>query len=129
MGTATTVFADTGDRRSRDSGISEEAAMKPTWPSSGVHTPNELARKARRLGRHSLTIERVIRALQRGATLQLSFSPRQHWRLSTGEFISRETAVTVVNLPDVVGVGDTLFAGEPSQTYRYLEKTQEKPHE
>jgi hypothetical protein len=93
---------------------------KPTWPNSGVHTPDELRLKARRLDRHSLSVERVVRELRNGATLLLSFSPRQHWRLSTGEFISREVAVTVVNLPDVVGVGDTLFAGEASQTYRYV---------
>jgi hypothetical protein len=86
------------------------------WPGVGVHTPHELAHKARRLDRHSLSVERVVRELQ------LSFSPRQHWRLSTGEFISREVAVIVVNLPDIVGVGDTLFAGELSQTFRFTDE-------
>jgi hypothetical protein len=92
------------------------------WPGVGVHTPHELAHKARRLDRHSLSVERVVRELRNGATLQLSFSPRQHWRLSTGEFISREVAVIVVNLPDIVGVGDTLFAGELSQTFRFTDE-------
>ena len=60
------------------------AITKPTWPHSGVYSPRELRNKARRVDRHSLSVERVVRELRNGATLLLSFSPRQHWRLSTG---------------------------------------------
>jgi hypothetical protein len=73
-----------------------------------------LDRQARSLNRHSLRVEQVVAELRRGATLQLSYSPRPIWRLSSGEFIVNAVARTVIDLPCVVGVGDTLFAGELS---------------
>ena len=90
---------------------------KPTWPNSGVHTPHELARNVRRLGRHSVSVERVVGELRRGASLQLHYGPRPIWRLSSGAFVPEEVARTVIGMPCITGVGDTLFAGELSQTY------------
>ena len=81
-----------------------------------------LDRQARSLNRHSLRVEQVVAELRRGATLQLSFSPRPHWRLSSGPFVPADVATTVINLPCVVGVGDTLFGDAGlSQTFRYLD--------
>jgi hypothetical protein len=55
---------------------------------------------------------------------------RPVWRLS---FIAAKVpdavARLVIQRDDIVAVGDTLFADCLSQTYRYLEKTQEKPHD
>jgi hypothetical protein len=92
-----------------------------TWPGAGVHTRHELARKARRLDRHSLSVEQVVGELRRGATLQPSYSPRRVWRLSSGAFVTDDVARTVIGLRCVTGVGDTLFAGELSQTYRFTD--------
>jgi hypothetical protein len=92
---------------------------KPTWPSS-AHTAAELARKARRLDWRNIGAERVLDALRRGATLQLSYAPRRHWSLGSGAFVTDEVARTVIGSPNVAAVGDTLFAGELSQTWRYV---------
>jgi hypothetical protein len=95
---------------------------KPTWPSLGaIHTQGELARKARRLDRRNRAVEQALSELRRGATLLFSHSPHPHWRLSTGALVSDRVAHTLIDLPGVVGVGDTLFAGELSQTYRHAE--------
>jgi hypothetical protein len=94
---------------------------KPTWASGGIHTPGELARKARRLDRRNRAVEQALSELQRGASLHLSFSPCRHWRLSTGVPVSDEVGRAIIALPDVVGVGDSLFEGEPSQTFRHAE--------
>jgi hypothetical protein len=92
-----------------------------------VPTVQSLSRQARRLdhqarslNRHSLRVEQVVAELRRGAILQLSYSPRSHWRLSSGPFVTDHVATTVIGMPNVVGVGDTLFAGELSQTFRYV---------
>ena len=77
---------------------------------------------------NNIRVGRVLNELRRGAVLQLSFSPRRHWRLSSGPFVTDEVARTVIGLPGVSGVGDTLFAGELSlsQTFRYVDG--EKDH-
>jgi hypothetical protein len=93
---------------------------KPSWPSAGVHTRSELDRKARRLNRHNVGVKRVLGEMRRGATLQLSYAPRPHWRLSTGAFVTDEMARTAINLPNVIGVGDCLIADGLSQTFRYV---------
>ena len=95
------------------------------WRSAGIHTPHELARKARHLERRTIGVERVLAELRRGACLCLSLSPRPHWRLSTGVFVSEEIAQDVIGRPNVVGCGDALFSGELAQTFRYLEPQEE----
>src|SRR5262245_14926583 len=92
------------------------------WRGAGVHAPHELASKARRLDRHNIGVERVLSELRRGATLQLSHSPRLHWRLSSGAFVTDEVARTVIGRPNVTGVGDALFTGELSQTFRFTDE-------
>jgi hypothetical protein len=89
------------------------------WRGTGIHTASSLANKRRRLDRHSAGVEQVLGELRRGAALHLSFSPRKHWRLSSGAFVTDEVARTVIGLPCVIGVGDALLAGELSQTFRF----------
>jgi hypothetical protein len=79
------------------------------WRGAGVHTPRELARKARRLDRHSLNVEQVVSELRRGAILLLSFAPHRHWRLSSGPFVPDQVARTVIGLPCVTGVGEIIY--------------------
>jgi hypothetical protein len=103
-------------------------------PSRSVPTSSSLRRQARRLDRqarsqvrHELRVGQVLNELRRGAVLQLSYSPRPHWRLSSGQFVTDHVATSVINFPYVVGVGDALplFAGELSQTFRYVENLEE----
>jgi hypothetical protein len=82
---------------------------------------SRLDRQARSFNRHSLRVEQVVAELRRGATLQLSYSPRPHWRLSSGPFVPADVATAVISQRCVVGVGDTLFADGLSQTFRYTE--------
>ena len=91
------------------------------WRGTGIHTASSLANKRRRLDRHSAGVEQVLGELRRGAALHLSFSPRKHWRLSSGAFVTDEVARTVIGLPCVASVDGALFEGVPSQTYRYCE--------
>jgi hypothetical protein len=89
------------------------------WRGAGVHTPHELARKARHLDRRNINTKQVLDELRRGAFLQLSYGPRPIWRLSSGSFIRDEVARAVIGMPCVTGCGDTLLAGEPCQTFRF----------
>jgi hypothetical protein len=99
-----------------------------TWPTSVIHTPRELDRKRRRLDRQRCSAEQVLNEMQRrGATLHLSFSPREHWVLSTGTFVTSDIAHVVIANPNVAGVGDTLLGGGPSQTFRYVTQEEEVP--
>jgi hypothetical protein len=90
-----------------------------------IPTVRELRRRGRRLDRHNIRIERVLAELRRGETLQLCYSPRPLWRLSSGAFIPHDIARVVVGLPCVAGCGDTLLAGEPSQTFHYVDGREE----
>src|SRR5262245_24005300 len=100
--------------------------MKPaaTWRSAAIHTPHELARKGRRLDRINSTVERVIEAMQHGAALHRTNRNRPsstRWQLSSGMPVSDEVGRAVISRGDVVGVGDSLFDRELSQTWRYAE--------
>jgi hypothetical protein len=95
---------------------------RATWPTSVIYTPRELDRKRRSLDRRNCSAAQVIGQMRDGgATLHLSHSPRPHWRLSSGEFVTDEVARAVIALPAVVDVGDALFAGELGQTFRFAE--------
>jgi hypothetical protein len=100
-----------------------------TWPKTSIHTAPALAHKARRLDRRNHSVEGVLAAMRQGASLHLSFSPRPHWRLSTGTWLTDEMARTLINLPNATAVGDALFAGELSQTFRYTSEDQESTRE
>jgi hypothetical protein len=91
-----------------------------TWPKASIHTPHTLALQRRRFDRQAISVNAVLATMRKGASLHLSYSPRLHWRLSTGKFVTEEVARTVVAHPDIVGVGDALFAGGFSQTWRFI---------
>jgi hypothetical protein len=66
------------------------------------------------------TAASVLAAMQGGAVLHLQYKrngPR--WTLTTGHRISEETAKLVTASSSVIGVGDALFAGAASQTWRW----------
>jgi hypothetical protein len=86
-----------------------------------VPTAIELRRQARRLDRRGIHVGRVLSELRRGAVLQLSYEPRRLWRLSSGAFVTDNVAKIIIGLPCVEGVGDTLFAGGLSQTWRFID--------
>jgi hypothetical protein len=77
---------------------------KATWPHASIHN-----REA----------ENALAELRRGASLHLSYSPRQHWRLSSGVFVTIEAAQIIIASPCVAAVGDCLFDQSLSQTWRY----------
>jgi hypothetical protein len=80
-----------------------------------IHTPRSLRLEAR-----METAASVLAAMRRGAALHLQYArtgPR--WTLTTGHRICEETAKLVTASSSVVGVGDALFAGAASQTWRW----------
>jgi hypothetical protein len=85
-----------------------------------IHTTSSLQTKKRHLDRRLAEINHAGAALRAGATLHLTYdrsAPR--WTLSTGVMISDAAARVVIVSPNIVGVGDALFDGVPSQTYRW----------
>ena len=82
-----------------------------------IHTSLELERKARHLNQ----VNNALSKLRRGATLHLSYAPRRHWRLSSGEIHQRRGGAHIIDLPCLVGCGDGLFADELAQTWRYVD--------
>lgn len=57
-----------------------------------------------------------------GASLQLEFHPTgPRWRMSSGKYVNDEVARIAIASKHVIGVGDTLFPGGLSQTWRYAE--------
>jgi hypothetical protein len=62
----------------------------------------------------------VITAMSRGASLNLTFTPRGSvWTLSGGIIVAPEIALAVVNDVRVCRVNDGLFPATP-QTWRYV---------
>jgi hypothetical protein len=60
--------------------------------------------------------------MRSGAALHLTHRPGGgQWTLSTGETISDAVARVLLANPNIVGVGDALFAGELGQTWRWEE--------
>jgi hypothetical protein len=59
-------------------------------------------------------------AMRNGCTMHAEFGQAGlRWRMSNGHFVSNEVAEIIITDKHVIGVGDTLFAGEPSQTWRF----------
>jgi hypothetical protein len=85
-----------------------------------VHTPSGLRAKNRRLDRRLVGANRAAAAMRAGAALHLAYrSGGAQWTLSTGEAVSDAVARVLIANPNIVGVGDALFAGELSQTWRW----------
>ena len=64
--------------------------------------------------------DHVLNDMRAGASLHLQHAksgPR--WALSTGGQVSDDIAKLVVASASVVGAGDALFEGVPSQSYRW----------
>jgi hypothetical protein len=98
------------------------------WPkSSTIHTVEARRDVARHLDRRNAKVERVLVDMAHGESLHLHFDcwrgrRRSLWTLSDGQPVDLEIAKLVIAHPDVAAVGDTLFAGGLSQTYRYAGK-------
>jgi len=95
---------------------------KATWPGAGIHTPASLARTNRRLDRKCRDVDFVVGRMRAGQVLRLCFTRRKaEWFLSpSGELVTEEIARLVISRPDIVDVGDALFAGATAQTFRYI---------
>ena len=86
-----------------------------------IHTPASLRAKSRQLDRRRRRAARVITAMSRGASLNLTFMRNgSAFTLSDGTPVSSEIALMVVNDIRVVSVNDGLFPTTP-QTWRYIE--------
>jgi hypothetical protein len=97
-----------------------------------IPTPASLAKAARRLDRRAQIkrkreerAKRVLERLKAGALLRRHHQRgRIVWCLvwkSGSEFVTHEAVTDALTSGQIVGVGDTLFEGAPSQTYRYAE--------
>jgi hypothetical protein len=85
-----------------------------------IHTPTSLRAKNRRLDRRLVGVNRAVVTMRAGAALHLAYrSGGAQWTLSTGEAVSNAIAHSLIANPNIVGVGDALFAGELSQTWRW----------
>jgi hypothetical protein len=85
-----------------------------------ISTPKNLQAKNRRLDRRLAEINDAAAAMRAGAALHLTYRPRPRWTLSTGTEVTDAAARVIIATPHVVGVGDALFDGVPSQTYRWF---------
>jgi hypothetical protein len=78
-------------------------------------------RRARRVqDRHRQKAARVITAMQRGASLNLTHTRKGSVFTLNGTVVAPETALAVVNDVRVCSVNDGLFPATP-QTWRYVE--------
>ena len=85
-----------------------------------IPTPNSLRAKNRRLDRRLGGINRAAAAMRGGAALHLTYrSGGPQWALSTGEAVSNVVARALIAHPNIVDVGDALFAEELAQTWRW----------
>ena len=90
----------------------------------GIRTVSELGRKRRNLTRRNLSAEGVINRMREGARLHLHHDRGRGpvWRLSViGLEVPDEVARLVIQHEGIVAVGDTLFPGCLSQTYKASE--------
>lgn len=95
--------------------------MTARWPHTSIHTPRALERKSRRLDRQNATVARVLAEMRCGASLHLAYSPRRHWRLSTGVWVTDEIAAVIITMPEIAACGDGLFKNVPGQAWRWIE--------
>jgi hypothetical protein len=84
-----------------------------------IPTVSSLYRNRRRADRKLAAAALVLDAMRGGAALHLEYTPPPRWTLSNGHEVPDEIARLVVASASVVGVGDALFAGVASQTFRW----------
>jgi hypothetical protein len=89
-----------------------------------IPTVQKLDVQARKLDRINSRTVRILEVMRRrGVTLHFDQSGRPpRWWLSNGQQVDERTAAVLITRHEVVSVGDALFAGAPSQTYRYAEE-------
>ena len=83
-----------------------------------IPTPDLLQKQARKLNELNRGEIAVLRKMHEGQTLHRG---RGSWRMSDGCAVADRVAQRVIADHRVVGVGDTLFEGGPSETYRYAD--------
>jgi hypothetical protein len=85
-----------------------------------VHTVSSLRANRHRMEARMETAELVLAAMRAGAALHLSYTRHgRRWTLTSGRRVSDEVARLVIASSSVVGVGDALFRGVLSQTFRW----------
>jgi hypothetical protein len=85
-----------------------------------ISTVQSVVRTGRRLDRLNRKVEHVVELMRAGASLRCTHrSNSTQWALSSGFEVSANVANLVINRTDIVGVGDSLFGAEFSQTFRY----------
>jgi hypothetical protein len=85
-----------------------------------IPTPQTLRKINRRLDQQRRQAEAALTAMKdRGVTLQ--HVGRDDWRLSNGQRVSVAVAHILTFDRHVVGVGDSLFGPELSQTFRWAD--------
>lgn len=89
-----------------------------------IPTAKKLDTQGRRLNRLNGRTFRILEVMRcRGVLLHFDQSGRPpRWWLSNGQQVDEQTAAVLITRHEVVSVGDALFAGAPSQTYRYAEE-------
>ena len=86
-----------------------------------IPTAAGLRRMHRRLDRRQFRAAAVLAAMRDGRSLHRMYTRHgPAWALSNGTPVNDNVARLVIANPDVVGVGDGLFANS-SQTFRYAE--------
>jgi hypothetical protein len=84
-----------------------------------IHTVQSLSKIQQRLDRQRRQAMATTAAMRKGAVLYHTMG--ESWRLSTGVKVSDEVARIVTFDHRVVGIGDSLFGVELSQTWRWNE--------
>jgi hypothetical protein len=76
---------------------------------------------AERRGERAELARAVVQQMQQGrALIRVHIPGGVRWSLTSGEPVPCRIAALVVTDPNIVGVGDCLFNGAPSQTYRFV---------
>jgi hypothetical protein len=76
--------------------------------------------RLKRVARLKWEAAQVLKSMQAGASLRLHYQRgRPLWDLTTGTFVTADVAELVIADNRVVGVGDALFPGVHSQTWRF----------
>jgi hypothetical protein len=85
-----------------------------------INSTSSLRAQRHKLERKLENAQRVLDEMRKGSALHLEFTARgSRWVLSNGRQVADDTARFVIGSSSVVGVGDALFAGAASQTFRW----------
>ena len=86
-----------------------------------IPTVQSVVRTSRRLDRLNRKVEHVVELMRAGAALHATHgSKSMQWWLSTGIAVHGDVARLVTQHAEIVGVGDSLFGPNLSQTFRYV---------